>query len=217
MLACQLGTHVLCQHVIRSLGADFINRWKWSSRWKASSAPKKESIGGRVSGVVKYSRHALAVRPQRCLSPGHVFFALDEQEQILCWPRVMAQVRNMYRWGKKKANRDCTLRQTYANIVCCTIYCSGIFSLNDIFFSRNLASKMICTVASHLWVVTVPFCCASDCDFSETPFCSLFFSLAFTSFTITLCLRHRVFILFGGTKQKQLTTQHTTDNSVSMG
>lgn len=41
MLVCQLGTHVLCQHVIGSLGADFKNRWKWSSRWKASSAPFK--------------------------------------------------------------------------------------------------------------------------------------------------------------------------------
>lgn len=40
--------------------------------------------------------------------------------------------------------------------------------------SRNPASEMICTVASHPWVATVPSCCASDCDFSETPFGACF-------------------------------------------
>lgn len=63
-----------------------------------------------------------------------------------------------------------------AYIDSCIIYCSGIFSLNDLkrHFSRNPASKLICTVASHLWVATVPSCCASDCDFSETPFWACF-------------------------------------------
>lgn len=86
-----MGTNVLCPHVIGSLGADFKNRWKRSrlvacKQCTAHGFKKREAIGGKVSWVEKYSqRNAPAGPPQRCESPGHVLFALHDEEQMMCW------------------------------------------------------------------------------------------------------------------------------------
>lgn len=97
-----------------------------------------------------------------------------------------------------------------AYIASCIIYCSGIFSLNE---EKGILVETLQAKWSALWQViyewllcplTVPVIVTS-----EKLHLGLVFPLAFTSLTITLCLRHRVFILFWGGQNKS-SWQHCT-------
>lgn len=89
----------LWPHAIGSLGTDFKNRWKRSSQWRASGASLK-AIGGRVRGVVKYSKTSTGPPPSG-FHPGRAFFALPDKEQTICWQRHRPE---MCGWEKRQSS-----------------------------------------------------------------------------------------------------------------